>query len=165
MIYLCLSLLLLFLRFFKVSLCFIAFSLLFFTFFTDFYVFFTFLLCFYDFFSYFLHFLRYFGLFYRPDVWFVTITQALTWMTDPKPVSQLKSYEPWDCKKRENLVPKPCKIPNKCALAFKRPELNITDTRYLETCNDCPNQYPWLDDATGSGIPGKDNYVPDNVRK
>ncbi|KAG5890808.1 hypothetical protein JTB14_008249 [Gonioctena quinquepunctata] len=98
------------------------------------------------------------------DVWFVTNTQALTWITDPKPINELKNYEPWDCKK-DNLPPKPCKLSNKCALSFKRPELNITDTRYLETCNDCPNQYPWLDDATGSGIPGKDNYVPDNVRK
>lgn len=100
-----------------------------------------------------------------PDVWFVTTTQALTWMTDPKPVSQLKNYESWGCEKNENLPPKPCKVPNKCALAFKRPELNVTDTRYLETCNDCPNAYPWLDDSSGSGVPGKDNYVPDNVRK
>nr|XP_023029804.1 uncharacterized protein LOC111517773 [Leptinotarsa decemlineata] len=98
------------------------------------------------------------------DVWFVTITQALTWITDPKTVSELNKYEPWDCKK-ENLPPKPCNLPNKCALSFKRPEWNFTDTRYLETCNECPKQYPWLDDASGSGIPGKDNYVPDNVRK
>ncbi|KAJ8927149.1 hypothetical protein NQ314_020422 [Rhamnusium bicolor] len=102
---------------------------------------------------------------HKPDVWFVTATQALTWMTDPKSVKDLNNYEPWDCKKTDNLPPPPCKNPNKCALSFKKPELNITDTRYLETCNECPNQYPWLGDASGSGIPGKDNYVPDNVRK
>lgn len=104
-------------------------------------------------------------LFSSPDVWFVTTTQALTWMTDPKPVKQLNNYEPWDCKKRDNLPPPPCKLSNKCALSFKKPDTNVTDTRYLETCAECPNQYPWLGDASGSGIPGKDNYVPDNVRK
>lgn len=96
-----------------------------------------------------------------PDVWFVTTTQALTWMTDPKGLKQLDKYEPWSCNKKENLPPAPCKTSNKCALSFKRE--NFTDTRYLETCIDCPNQYPWLGDATGSGIPNKDNYVPDNV--
>ncbi|KAJ8936773.1 hypothetical protein NQ318_008989 [Aromia moschata] len=100
-----------------------------------------------------------------PDIWFVTTTQALTWMTDPKPVKELNNYEPWDCRKKTNIPPLPCKNSNKCALSFKRPELNITDTRYLETCVECPNKYPWLGDASGSGIPGKDNYVPDNVRK
>lgn len=100
---------------------------------------------------------------FRPDVWFVTTTQALTWITDPKPIKLLNNYESWDCKKTDNLPPPPCKNTNKCALAFKRPDLNVTDTRYLETCVDCPHQFPWLDDASGSGIPGKDNYVPDNV--
>ncbi|ENN82894.1 hypothetical protein YQE_00734, partial [Dendroctonus ponderosae] len=96
-----------------------------------------------------------------PDVWFVTTTQALTWMTDPKGLKQLDNYEPWSCNKKDNLPPTPCKTSIKCALSFKKE--NFTDTRYLETCRDCPNQYPWLGDATGSGIPNKDNYVPDNV--
>jgi hypothetical protein len=98
-------------------------------------------------------------------VWFVTGTQALTWMTDPKTLKELNNYEGWSCKNKANLPPKTCNNPNKCALNFKTPDLNFTDTRYLETCNDCPNQYPWLGDAEGSGIPGKDNYVPDNGRK
>lgn len=98
-------------------------------------------------------------------MWFVTVTQALTWMTDPKPIKQLNTYEAWGCKKKETTPPAPCNVSNKCALNFKTPDLNFTDTRYLETCNDCPNQYPWLGDAEGSGIAGRDNYVPDNVRK
>lgn len=97
-----------------------------------------------------------------PDVWFVTATQALTWMTDPKGLKQLdNNYEPWSCNKNDHLPPAPCKVSNKCALSFKKE--NFTDTRYLETCRDCPNQYPWLGDATGSGVPNKDNYVPDNL--
>lgn len=29
----------------------------------------------------------------------------------------------------------------------------------METCRDCPNQYPWLGDAEGTGIVGRDNYI------
>lgn len=76
---------------------------------------------------------------YRKDVWFVTVTQALTWMTDPKPAKVLLNFEPWRCDKKD-LPPAPCNLPNKCALSFKHPEKNITDTRYMETCSECPNQ-------------------------
>lgn len=86
-------------------------------------------------------------------------------MTDPKTTNQLNNYEPWGCRKKENLPLPPCSNSNKCALNFKTPDLNFTDTRYMETCSECPNQYPWLGDAGGSGIPGKDNYVPDNGRR
>lgn len=95
----------------------------------------------------------------RPDVWFVTITQALTWITDPKTNKQLGGYEPWNCKSKSTQTPKPCNISNKCALAFKEPTSNISDTRYMETCFDCPAVYPWLGDSHGSGIPGRDNYI------
>lgn len=29
----------------------------------------------------------------------------------------------------------------------------------METCHECPVQYPWLGDAEGTGIPGRDNYI------
>lgn len=29
----------------------------------------------------------------------------------------------------------------------------------METCRDCPNQYPWLGDSEGTGITGRDNYI------
>jgi len=94
-----------------------------------------------------------------PDVWFVTTTQALTWITDPKPLKSLNNYEPWNCQKKPTAVQPPCNIANKCALPFKTQTSNITDTRYMETCQDCPNQYPWLGDAEGTGITGRDNYI------
>lgn len=28
----------------------------------------------------------------------------------------------------------------------------------METCRECPHQYPWLGDAAGTGIVNKDNY-------
>ncbi|CAH0702359.1 unnamed protein product [Spodoptera exigua] len=98
------------------------------------------------------------------DVWFVTVTQALTWMTDPKSVKSLNNYDAWRCD-RKDFPAAPCNLPNKCALSFKPADTNFTDTRYMETCSDCPNQYPWLGDSGGTGIPGKDNYIPDNLRR
>lgn len=102
---------------------------------------------------------------YRDDVWFVTVTQALTWITDPKPLNQLNNYEAWKCNTRKPTIPsKPCSNPNKCALPFKTADANFTDTRYMQTCEECPNIYPWLGDAEGTGIAGVDNYVPENLK-
>ncbi|KAK6640152.1 hypothetical protein RUM44_011838 [Polyplax serrata] len=97
-----------------------------------------------------------------PDVWFVTITQALVWMTDPRETKSLNNYDAWNCQKREITTPTPCNLPNNCALAFRLPESNTTSTRYLVTCRDCPAKYPWLGDSEGTGIPGRDNYIPEN---
>ncbi|XP_031636611.1 uncharacterized protein LOC116349354 [Contarinia nasturtii] len=94
-----------------------------------------------------------------PDVWVVTTTQALQWITDPKPLKSLTNYEPWACQKKQSNVQAPCNLSNKCALPFKTQTSNITDTRYMETCRDCPQQYPWLGDSEGTGIANKDNYI------
>lgn len=80
-------------------------------------------------------------------------------MTDPKPLKALANYEPWSCAKKTTNVQRPCNLSNKCALPFKTQESNITDTRYMETCRDCPAQYPWLGDSEGTGIQGRDNYI------
>ncbi|XP_006617231.1 uncharacterized protein LOC102672538 [Apis dorsata] len=95
-----------------------------------------------------------------PDVYFVTATQALTWITDPKPIKSLNNFEGWSCKRKENLPGPPCNNPNKCALDFKPTESNFTTTRYLETCRECPNKYPWLGDSKGTGL-YNDNYNPE----
>jgi hypothetical protein len=65
----------------------------------------------------------------RPDVWFVTITQALVWMTDPRPAKNLNTFDAWNCAKRQNIPPPPCNLPNSCALTFKPPEANVSSTR------------------------------------
>ena len=97
-----------------------------------------------------------------PDVWYVTVTQALVWMTDPRPAKDLNSLEAWKCDKKENLPPPACNLPNSCAVPFKPPEANFSATRYLSTCRSCPKRYPWLGDSEGTGIDGKDQYTPEN---
>lgn len=74
--------------------------------------------------------------FFRPDVWFVTTTQALQWITDPKKIKELNSFDAWDCRKQTTSTVKPCFSGNKCGVPHKVE--NITDTRYMETCRDCP---------------------------
>ena len=65
----------------------------------------------------------------RPDVYFVTATQALTWMTDPRPLKELSTYEDWGCKPKFNIPGPSCNNANKCALDFKPAESNFTMTR------------------------------------
>ena len=36
----------------------------------------------------------------KDDVYFVTGTQTLLWMTDPTPVSKLANFEPWQCENK-----------------------------------------------------------------
>ncbi|XP_063236003.1 chitin deacetylase 1 [Bacillus rossius redtenbacheri] len=97
-----------------------------------------------------------------PDVWFVTVTQALIWMTEPRTANTLNTFDAWNCAKRENIPPPPCNLPNSCALPFRPPEANVSQTRYLVTCRECPARYPWIGDSEGTGIDGKDVYNPEN---
>ncbi|XP_046650614.1 chitin deacetylase 1-like [Daphnia pulicaria] len=95
-----------------------------------------------------------------PDVWFVTHTQALFWITEPKTIKEMSSvYQPWDCKERV-VPPQPCNLPSSCPLSFKG--ANVTETRYMATCFSCPRVYPWLGDARGAGLSVKDVYKSEN---
>lgn len=70
-----------------------------------------------------------FFIYFRNDVYFVTATQALTWITDPKPLNALANFDGWSCKKKENIPEPPCNNPNKCALDFRPADVNFTATR------------------------------------
>jgi len=96
----------------------------------------------------------------QDDVWFVTMTQALLWMSEPKKVSELSQYADWDCRKDERAPPPACNLPTSCPLAF-RPPSGVDKswkpgTRYMQTCFSCPKQYPWLYDVDGDG--GEPDY-------
>ena len=58
----------------------------------------------------------------RDDVWFVTMTQALYWMTDPIPINQLAQLDQWDCRKRKDIPDPACNLPNTCRISFKPPK-------------------------------------------
>ncbi|KAM8708088.1 hypothetical protein ACLKA7_015115 [Drosophila subpalustris] len=82
------------------------------------------------------------------DVYFVTMTQVIQWMQNPRTVSEVKNFEPW----REKCVVegKPaCWVPNACKLTSKEVP---GETINLQTCVRCPNNYPWVNDPTGDGF-------------
>ncbi|KAG7174659.1 putative gastrolith protein 59-like [Homarus americanus] len=82
------------------------------------------------------------------DVYFVTMTQVIQWMQDPRPLNQLQNYEPW----RDNCNPKGapfCYGGTNCELSTD--ELPGQTVR-LNTCMRCPNKYPWLLDPRGDGF-------------
>jgi len=81
----------------------------------------------------------------KPDVYFVTNYQAIEWMRTPTPLSQLSNFEPWKCKRDidPNLIA--CNHPKLCKLASR----NLRGERYLQTCFECPEVYPWVKNEFG----------------
>ncbi|KAA0203210.1 hypothetical protein HAZT_HAZT009816 [Hyalella azteca] len=82
-----------------------------------------------------------------PDVWLVTNWQALQWMRDPVPLSQAKSFKPFQCNYPER--PARCTSHRVCNVWHKG------GVRYMRTCQKCPEAYPWVG-ATGVASPLND---------
>jgi len=103
----------------------------------------------------------------KDDVYFVTMTQALNWMQNPKTIRELSSLNEWNCRDRLQR-PVACNLPNTCVVDFKPPTdvepSWVPGTRYFTTCESCPKTYPWLYDFEGDqGEP--DYYVPPEIVK
>ncbi|XP_043214423.1 mucin-5AC-like isoform X5 [Amphibalanus amphitrite] len=69
------------------------------------------------------------------DVWLVTNWQAIQWMRDPQPLSTVNSFQPFGCDYPER--PARCTKARKCNLWHK------SGVRYMNTCQPCPEKYPW----------------------
>lgn len=69
------------------------------------------------------------------DVWLVTSWQAIQWMRDPTPLSNINSFPPFQCS--YNHRPPRCTSPKVCNLWHK------SGVRYMRTCQTCPSIYPW----------------------
>ncbi|XP_014235984.1 uncharacterized protein LOC106658498 [Trichogramma pretiosum] len=81
-----------------------------------------------------------------PDVYFVTNQQILEWMRHPRKLESLRAFGPWHCyNKKLDTHEIACDLPNLCKL----PSRVLKTHRYLQTCFDCPKQYPWLRNEFG----------------
>jgi len=90
------------------------------------------------------------------DVYYVTATQALLWITSPIKLSDIRSSGVWDCP--EDALPAVlCNNPNNCALTLID-ENGQESTKYMATCKTCPPRYPWLYNAKGRVSDNKDVY-------
>lgn len=82
----------------------------------------------------------------RRDVFFVTAHEAVQWMRNPTPLQHIQNFEPWQCPEK-HLEPAEiaCNLPNTCKLHSRV----LQQDRYLFTCNECPDQYPWVRNEFG----------------
>ena len=82
----------------------------------------------------------------RPDVYIVSNWEVLQWIRNPTPQSQMSSFDEWKtCDTPVPLVEQACNIPHVCKL-FSR---ELRKQRYLYTCNECPDTYPWIKNEFG----------------
>ncbi|XP_015915592.1 chitin deacetylase 7 [Parasteatoda tepidariorum] len=79
------------------------------------------------------------------DVWFVTMQELISWMREPTKLTQLNSFRPWACEKRENS----CNIPKNCETTLIM-EDGFQEQRYMQTCVKCPKKYPWVGNFEGA---------------
>merc|ERR1712142_351242 len=83
------------------------------------------------------------------NVYFVTMSQVLAWMQSPVDSNEAVKFELLKQKCSLLDTPSSCKVSNNCPLA--NPQLGGVRKR-LQTCNQCPLYYPWINDARGQGI-------------
>ncbi|CAG2165007.1 unnamed protein product, partial [Oppiella nova] len=87
------------------------------------------------------------------DVWFVTYQQLVSWMRDPKRISEVNF-------KCENATAATCTRPHTCVVkhyldkdntAATEDNYNKADTRYMPVCHSstCPQQYQWFGNHAG----------------
>ncbi|XP_050296707.1 chitin deacetylase 1 [Anthonomus grandis grandis] len=83
----------------------------------------------------------------KPDVWFVTNSQAIEWIRQPTALNKLLKFRPWDCRrkkfKKEREVA--CKVPNTCHLISEE----LKEEVEMQTCMECPKKYPWVRNEFG----------------
>ena len=67
--------------------------------------------------------------FFRPDVYYTTMTEAVEWLTEPTPVGQLTTFKPWDCNAKEPREP-PCSIPKSCPLVVNEAKVGASSNNF-----------------------------------
>jgi hypothetical protein len=82
------------------------------------------------------------------DVYFVSEIQVIQWMQNPTGSQQMREFVEW--KQKCAVTGQPlCALPNPCPLTTR--ELP-GETIRLHTCQECPQNYPWIQDPTGNGL-------------
>lgn len=69
------------------------------------------------------------------DVWLVSAWQTVQWMRTPTPLDNIEDFKPFQCDYKER--PPRCDKPKVCNLWHK------SGVRYMRTCQECPDIYPW----------------------
>ncbi|XP_044739883.1 chitin deacetylase 1 [Chrysoperla carnea] len=80
-----------------------------------------------------------------PDVYFVTAWQAIQWMRNPTPINAISTFEPFNCKRQFEPNEIACNLPKVCKLRSRVHQ----QERFMYTCTECPEQYPWIRNEFG----------------
>ncbi|OXA50613.1 Chitooligosaccharide deacetylase [Folsomia candida] len=70
-----------------------------------------------------------------PDVYMVSVSQALEWVKNPTGVADIDTFQPW--------APKP-EATNNCVFPRNCRYDNSTWERFMSACVPCPLNYPWV---------------------
>ena len=81
------------------------------------------------------------------DVYVVTMSQVLAWMQSPTPSSQVVEFPAWREKCSALDTEDSCQVSRDCELTTP----HLSYKQRLQTCNPCPDLYPWLGDTAGLG--------------
>jgi len=80
------------------------------------------------------------------DVYIVSNWEAIQWMRDPTPLSQMETFSPWNtCEEPVPVEKQACNIPRICKLYSRE----LRKERFLYTCTECPQTYPWIRNEFG----------------
>ncbi|CAG9862902.1 unnamed protein product [Phyllotreta striolata] len=66
-------------------------------------------------------------------------------MKRPKTLDKLSSLDSWGCKRYLDATELACSLPNMCKLYSRV----FQQDRYLYTCSECPQKYPWIRNEFG----------------
>jgi hypothetical protein len=73
----------------------------------------------------------------KSNVYFVTVSQVISWIQNPTPISNLGSFAPWQCPASKDAPV--CEEPHGCNLDGATADMR---TGYMITCVPCPSFYP-----------------------
>lgn len=84
------------------------------------------------------------------DVYMVTYSQALAWIQNPVKLTALADSGMFSCDYTDRLPL--CDHPNLCSyynITYSPNNEEHPGDRFFQTCADCPEIYPWVDNPTG----------------
>lgn len=87
------------------------------------------------------------------DVYLVTYSQALQWVRTPVVLQELAASDMFGCNYFDRIDV--CSKPNLCGyynITYQPNNVEHQGDRYFQTCFQCPDEYPWVNNPTGDKV-------------
>jgi hypothetical protein len=86
----------------------------------------------------------------RQDVYVVSMSQALDWITLPTRLAKIRDFRSWNCQRGGTQHVRPCETPSVCSYMAQNNQATGMP-RSFRICGSCPRYYPWVRDPLGEG--------------